>query len=215
MAYSLRAATGDDAEFVRVADHILSGMLDELKPQELYLVAIDNWFDHKWLGFSGKGIIDFEFPAYMNRYDGAIAEFRQDQLTIPPFSPGRVVSQQYFRRDHAGAYLEGKPRVPLHRKEREHSENNLHRRINAISGSGVFAWYSASTLVNAKASLLVSTVQGDRVETWYASFRRQKEWKLHLTKGIDRDRVQELLGRTDDDVLFRRMESSTEPSSSR
>lgn len=41
--------------------------------------------------------------------------------------------------------------------------------------------------------MMVYTVKRGQIETWFAAFRNENGWKLHLTKGINRDRVQEFL----------------------
>src|ERR1700693_1167133 len=95
----------DDLEFIRLLNCMIEGILSQTKSKELYVVAIDNWFDHKWMKFSGIGVVPFEFPAFMGRDDGALGEFSQDKVTLPPFSPRRVIGQHYFHKDH-GAYVE-------------------------------------------------------------------------------------------------------------
>ena len=83
---------GDDPQFVDLVRWIISAEL-ELKPvQEIIVIRIDNWFDHKWLDFSGIGRVAFgtyyDFPTP----DRALDEFRQRKKTFPPFSPKRVIA---------------------------------------------------------------------------------------------------------------------------
>lgn len=191
MLVKLRSTEKDDPGFIRLLKSTIEGILAESKPDDLYVVAIDNWFDHKWLGFSGIGVVPFEFPAFMNRED-ALGEFRQLHVTLPPFSPNRVIAQRYFQRQGA-AYVEIDPRALLHEKKRKRSEENLNRRIQDVSASGAFVWYSSNTRANERASIMVYTIKSGQVETWFATFRKQNGWELHLTKGIDRDRVREFL----------------------
>lgn len=121
-----------------------------------------------------------------------LAEFYQDKVTFPPFTPNRVLGQWSFVRidDH---YAEAPLRVLPHHSEKQPSETNLHRRIETFSRSACFVWYSAKTLVNGRASVMVYSVAGDRVEAWFAAFNRQQGWKLQATKGASRDEVQHLL----------------------
>ena len=192
MSVEIRPTENDDPEFIRLLTCIVEGVLADAKPSELYVVAVDNWFDHKWLGFSGIGVVPFEFQEFMHRYDAALAEFRQDKVTLPPFSPNRVIRQRYFHKQ-GGAYEETEPPVDLHKRERQSSEKNLHRRIVDISESGSFIWYSSNTLSNARASIMTYTVKKHEVETWFAAFENESGWKLLLTKGINRDRVHRFL----------------------
>jgi len=173
---------------------IADGILAQHRPKELYVTAIDNWFDHKWLRFSGIGVVPFEFPSFMNGADAALDEFSQDKVTLPPFSPKRIIRQIYFRRDgRTSVYVKQERRTPLHKKQRESSSKNLQRRILDISDSGLFVWYSSNTLSQERASIMVYSVKNDEIETWFASFRKAAHWKLHVTKGIDRELVQDLM----------------------
>ena len=185
MNLPLRLTEKDDPEFIVVIDRIIHGILTRTAPQDLYIIAVDNWFDHKWLGFSGIGVVPFEFPAFMNRED-ALDEFWQDKLTLPPFSPKRVVCETYFRKI-GPRYVQTDPPKFLHRRQRQRSEANLNRRIVDISGSGCFVWYSSNTTSRTRASMMMYMLNRPDVETWFAGFKNEGSWKLHLTKGINRD----------------------------
>ncbi len=188
----LQSTKNDDPQFVWLLQSVVEGILGEAKSDDLYVVTIDNWFDHKWLRFSGIGVVPFQFPAFMNRED-ALGEFRQDNITLPPFSPKRVICQSHFHKQGA-AYIETDQPVLIHKQERRRSEENLNRRIGRISESGTFVWYSSNTLVNTRASVMAYTIRKAQVGAWFAAFRNVNGWKLHLTKGINRNRVQGFLG---------------------
>jgi hypothetical protein len=185
----------DDSRFITLLNSLVRGLVQAATPQELWIIQIDNWFDHKWLRFSGIGTVDFKFPAFMNRYDGALDEFYQERLTFPPFTPNRVLGQWSFVRVEDD-YVEAPLRSLPHPSEKRASEANLHRRVDAFSSSACFVWYSARTLANGRASVTVYSVAGDRVETWFAAFNREQVWKLHATKGASREDVQEFLNPT-------------------
>jgi hypothetical protein len=189
------AGETDDPEFITLLNSLLRGLIEEGTPQEVWIIQIDNWFDHKWLRFSGIGTVDFKFPAFMNRYDAARDEFHQDKLTFPPFSPNRVLSQWSFVRvgDH---YAEAPLDVLPHSSEKRPSEANLQRRVQDFTRSACFVWYSANTLVNGKGSVMVYRGGADRVEAWFAAFNRRQAWKLFATKGASQDDVQRLLNTT-------------------
>jgi hypothetical protein len=195
MPLQVAAGETDDPQFITLLNSLVRGLIEEDKPQELWIIQIDNWFDQKWLRFSGIGIVDYQFPAYMNRYDGALDEFYQDKVTFPPFTPNRVLGQWSFVRidDH---YAEVPLRSLPHPSEKQPSEANLHRRVEGFSDSACFVWYSARTLANGRASVMVYKVAADRVEAWFAAFNRQRGWKLHATKGASRRAVQHLLKTT-------------------
>jgi hypothetical protein len=173
---------------------VVDGLLTEYVPKELYIIAIDNWFDHKWLRFSGIGVVPFEFPAFMNAVDSALHEFRQDKVTFPAFSPSRVIGQSYFAKDgRTTAYVKQGRHAEPYKKRRQPSGNNLHRRIQDISDSGLFVWYSSNTIANDRASMMVYAVRNAQVVTWFAAFRKTDRWKVHATKGIDREFIQQII----------------------
>jgi hypothetical protein len=190
----IKVATGetDDPDFIALLNSLVRGLIEENKPQELWIIQIDNWFDEKWMRFSGKGAVDFQFPSFMNRFDGALDEFYQDKVTFPPFNPNRVLGQWSFVRVD-GRYAEAPLRALPHPSEKRPGGTNLHRRVEAFSRSACFVWYSAKTLANGRASVMVYSVAADRVETWFAAFNRKQGWKLQATKGANRDNVQQLL----------------------
>ena len=43
----------DDLRLVDLVEHLLNEMVQRYKPNEIYSLLIDNWFDYKWLNFSG------------------------------------------------------------------------------------------------------------------------------------------------------------------
>ena len=51
----------DDPEFVELVKHVIAGCVNDEFPRTIIVIKIDNWFDHKWLGFSGKGRVGFGF----------------------------------------------------------------------------------------------------------------------------------------------------------
>jgi hypothetical protein len=191
MLIKIEAGATDDPYFIELLNSLVSGLAKRESPQGLWIVQIDNWFDHKWLQFSGIGTVDFQFPAFMNRYDAALDGFYQDQVTFPPFTPNRVMAQWSFAR-LGDDYVEVPSQVP-HRSQKQPSEANLQRRVQDFSRSACFVWYSANTVANGRGSVMVYSVVADRVKCWFAGFSRQHRWKLHATKGASREDVEQLL----------------------
>lgn len=183
----------DDPTFIALLNSLLRGLIGRGAPHELWIVQIDNWFDHKWLRFSGIGSVHFKFPAYMNRIDAALDEFYQDKVTFPPFNPHRILSQWSFLRvdDH---YVEAPLTAVPHRSEKQPSGANLHRRVQDSSRcSACFVWYSGKTLANGRGSVMVYNLVSEQLECWFAAFNRQDGWKLRSTKGVSRQDVETLL----------------------
>ena len=192
MSTHLQAGPTDDQQFIVLLNSLVSGVVRQQVPDELWIIKIDNWFDHKWLRFSGIGAVDFQFPAFMNRYDGALEEFYQDKLTFPPFTPNRVLGQWSFVRVGEGYVEAALPSLP-HPSTKRSSGANLQRRVSDFSRSACFIWYSANTLLNGRGSVMVYGAHAGQVQCWYAGFNQQQGWKLHATKGVSQTHVEQLL----------------------
>ncbi len=194
------AGETDDPAFIELLNSLVRGAVLRSLPEELYVVQIDNWFDHKWLRFSGIGVVPFRFPSFMKRDDGALAEFYQDKVTFPPFTPNRVVSQHRFER-RGERYAEAALRRPPHGADRQPSELNLRRRVGDAVTSACFVWYSSNTLKNDRASVMVYTAKNGEVQSWFAAFHHKDGWALQSTKGTSREDVQSLLTKTGDRLM--------------
>lgn len=62
ISLQIAAEDTDDPQFVILLNSLIRGLIVEDAPQELWIIKIDNWFDHKWLRFSGIGTVDSSFP---------------------------------------------------------------------------------------------------------------------------------------------------------
>jgi hypothetical protein len=197
MAISIPSGLTDDNDFVFLVNALLNALLVQQSPEQLWVIQIDNWFDHKWLRYSGSGSVASPFPAswnssFMDRFASVKEQFWRDKLTFPPFAPDRVVSQWSFQRSNDG-YIEAPlPKLP-HRQSRHRSHSNLNRRVEDIARSASFVWYSGNTLKNGRGSLMVYSVSPNETICWFAAFGRQSGWMLERTKGIDQEQVSRLL----------------------
>ena len=193
MAISIPSGLTDDNDFVHLVNALLNGLLIQQSPEQLWVIQIDNWFDHKWLRYSGSGTVASPFPAnwdssFMDRFASVKEQFWRDKLTFPPFTPERVVNQWSFQRS-SGAYVEAAlPKLP-HRQSRSRSHSNLNRRVENLAESASFVWFSGNTLKNGRGSIMVYSVGRDEPVCWFAAFVRKPSWILERTKGIDQERV--------------------------
>src|SRR5262245_44354754 len=130
----------DDSAFVHLVAVTFNRILRQTKPREAWIIKVDNWFDKKWLNFSGIGTVHFP---HWGRFapEAALDEFSQHHTTFPPFTPNRVLRQSYFTRTPDGDYLRGIAKRPVHQRLRQPSAANLHRRVSDFTESAVFAWY--------------------------------------------------------------------------
>ncbi len=186
----------DDPEFVELVKHVIAGCINDCFPNTIIVIKIDNWFDHKWLGFSGRGRVGFGFFGdYLvgMDMDTALDEFHQDQITLPPFSPRRVIEEYYFQREDSGAYSARNPRPYLHERKLAPSSQNLHKRIADHIDSALLVWFSSNTKQNLRGSIMIYEVKGTHVYPWYAELAKEKEWRVLQTKGITPDQVQSLI----------------------
>src|SRR5271167_1999863 len=85
MKTQIAAGETDDPGFIALLNSLVQGLISDRAPEELWIIRIDNWFDHKWLGFSGMGLVASDIP--IDRYDTVKAESYQEKLTFPPFTP--------------------------------------------------------------------------------------------------------------------------------
>jgi hypothetical protein len=183
---SINHGSSDDSEFIRLVERIATCTLAQGHFDEMYVVAIKNWFDHKWLKFSGIGRVPFD-SSFDSHPQVALDEFWREKITFPPFNPNRVVSQQCHVLGGAGS-----PAL-IHSPERKHSSWNLQKRITQRLNSAMLVWYSTETATSGRGSVMVYEVQGETVATWYASFRKDAEWVLNEAKGNTRATVERLM----------------------
>jgi hypothetical protein len=189
MELEIPAQSNDDPQFLDLVRRAVAAELQVKAAQEAFFIRIDNWFDRKWLNFSGIGRVGFWNAGFSGISDTALDEFRQKKATFPPFSPNRVIAEHVFMRAEDGSYSVAQDAPLVHSQMRGSSCRNLHRRISNFSSSALFAWFSSKTGSNLHGSLMVYRVNGARVTCWYSSFSKEREWRLLRTEGIGRERL--------------------------
>jgi len=197
MAISIPSGLADDNDFVDLLNALLSSLLVQQTPEQFWVIQIDNWFDHKWLRYSGSGSVASTFPAdwtssFMDRFASVKEQFWRNKLTFPPFAPDRVVGQWSFLRSK-GEYIEVPfPKLP-HKESKRRSHSNLNRRVEDFVRSASFVWYSGNTLKNGRGSVMVYNIGPGKPICWFAAFGRKSGWLLERTKGINMEQVSRLL----------------------
>jgi hypothetical protein len=187
MSGHIRSDPTDDPEFIALIERIAARVFNQGNYEEVFIIEIKNWFDHKWLKFSGIGRVPFD-SVRESHPQVALDEFWQEKITFPPFTPNRILRQQ---RHHWG---ELKPRYHVHdTQQRQHSSWNLQKRVTQYASSAVFVWFSSGTKSNDRGSLMVYEVHAESVSAWYVSFRKASGWILDRTKGIARGTVESLM----------------------
>jgi len=181
----------DDPAFLALVDRITDAVVKQYSPADVFIVRIKNFFDHKWLRFSGMGrvAVDTGFPGL----DVALDEFHDKNLTFPPFTPSRVLAQYYFGLTTKKYYEEQAPPYLIHDQERKHSAANLHRHVKDFSGSAVYLWFSSNTAKNQQGSLMVYLTHEEQIDSWFASFHKKHTWTIKQVRGINRDYLDEIV----------------------
>jgi hypothetical protein len=148
-------AEDDDIAFLSLVERIVNGAVVELRMREVFIVKIDNWFDHKWLRWWSR---------------------KEEELRVPTFTPNRVRSEMHFVwNQETSAWESVGLKKPLH--VRQPGRPWLAQPLERFSKSAAFCWYSGSSAKNKVGSLMfyVSSAQG---YCWYASFRKDEEWAI-------------------------------------
>ena len=145
---------------------IVHGLLSRFPTRELWIVKLDHWFDHKWLGFSGHG-------PYGSRTS-------LDPLFLPSFHPNRILCQYYWVRDEGGHLRRPMKPVILHPGK----FNGHEPQLSTITKSGLMVWFSGNTKQNCRGSLMVYVVEPNKPWAWYAAISKDRDWTTCRLKGI-------------------------------
>jgi len=156
----------DDPGFLSLTSRIIKGAIVAYDVREVFLVHIDTWFDHKWLGWwSSIG----------------------DKLCVPPFTPRRVLSEQRFvRSEERSTWTSAVLKSPLH--IRQPGRVTLARPLKRFSQDAAFVWYSGSTAINTLGCLMFYRY-GTECSAWYASIGRKTNWNIVETCRISPDEL--------------------------
>jgi len=167
----------DNPNFISNIETIIRDRINKWKPRDLYLTRIDNWFDDKWIKFSGTVMHE-------------ISIWKLEKVTVPPFHPNRVESSDFYSQDN-GDYKKQEIDKPLHIFQQ--STNNLKRKIANFTDNGLFIWYSGNSETNNKGTLMCYLVKDTDCFTFYISLTGDKNWNVHKTNGIPSKEIQNIL----------------------
>jgi len=189
MIVNIPAKSSDDPVFLTALNGMLANLVDAHRPNEVYFMRIDRWFDHKWLGYSGKARVAFEEGA--DWIHTALDPIWQEKLTFPPFNPNRVLQQTSYKRIDS-VYHQNNDARTIRGPARSHSAKNLQNRVAEFTQSGLFVWFSSDTAQLDHASVMSYLVDDGAAVAWFASFLKKEDcWTVHQVKGIDRAAVTE------------------------
>jgi len=188
MIVAIRRQPFDDRTFLTAVSGLLARLVNDFEPDQVCAIRLSKWFDHKWLGYSGRGRV--AFPYGYPHIDIALDEHFQDKITLPPFNPKQVTAEYHWRKTATGYTRLRQPDL-VHRRVLEHSSANLHRRISSRWPSIVLMWFSSNTGSNEQGSVMVYALTRYAQSIWYASFARRGGWRVDRVKGVRKEKVQE------------------------
>lgn len=170
--------SNDHPDFISIIMRIVNESLMKYQPCELYLIHIDNWFDHKWLKFSGKS--------------SGVAPIWKRRTTVPAFTPNRVLKESYYlKKPGEKDYRKGTLKKPLHQYYPAKGSTRYY--LDELTESGVFLWYSGASKTNKIGSVMVYIETQEHCDQWYASFNLKDTWKLNKTKRISPEEINVIL----------------------
>jgi hypothetical protein len=157
----LLPSENDDPAFVELVVRIINGAVMSLHAREVYLVHVDNWFDHKWLGWGSR----WKHSELMELY-------------IPAFNPNRIRSQKRFIWEPKNSkwMLTGQGTI-LHRRQPGPGRRATTLRLDDLPESAAFIWYSGNSATNCAGSLMLYLSGADDY-AWYTSFKKIERWSF-------------------------------------
>lgn len=174
----IRSDDFDAAEYVRIVENYLNNFIRDVAPDEILVVKIDNWFDHKWRNFAGKFL-------------GAVGFWNETVLRIPPFIPDRVVEQRYFEK-HGDEYQE-RERAGLHIYQSSGENITGKRKLVAFGRKRLLFWFSGNSKNALRGSLMIYRIEKENSSTVYVSFVKKENWQIYKTDGISRQEAKSLI----------------------
>jgi len=176
----------DDQSFIQMVEEIINSQIRLFSPAVVKIIKIDNWFDHKWLNYSGKSVVHFENTFHPDKV--ALDNTWNEKIRIPPFNPNRVIKEESYRID---TEIEELKDNFLHKWQR--STENKNRLISDITRNGMFIWYSAESNTNGRGCIMIYMSIDGLVNTWYADFKNLNGWQIMKTKNIDRKIIEKII----------------------
>lgn len=172
----LKEKNNDNPNFILNCEKITHNLIEFWKPTEIFVNRIDNWFDQKWMGFSGT--IMHKISVW------------KGETTAPPFHPNRVELSEFYEKT-AGRYMKKENPKTLHIYQE--SKDNLKRHISEFTNDGLFVWYSGNSKVNGVGTLMCYLVRESECRPFFITLTEKKEWSVSQTKGISQKEINEIL----------------------
>lgn len=156
-----------------LVENVLNSSVQISKPNKIYIIKIDHWFDFKWREFAGKLL-------------GAVGYWNKE-LRIPPFIPDRVLEQLYFEKVN-GSY-EKQDAAVIHIYQSSGDNITGKRKLISTSGVRLSVWFSGNTKNTLRGSIMLYQIGKVNQNTWYVSFLKKENWQIYKTDGISRNEI--------------------------
>jgi hypothetical protein len=164
----------DHPTFVADVNVITQNIVTLYAPAELIIVKIDNWFNHKWLEFSGKIL-------------GALGIWKR-KLTVPPFVPNRVLWERSFSFPSGTERMD---RPALHVSMP--SSDAVQRKFSNVAPDAAILWFSGNSKTNNRGAIMSCIPTSEMHWAWYAGWSRDHSWNTAGLKGISATELSALL----------------------
>ncbi len=178
---------GDAPEFTALVDRLIVASIREYNIAQVCAIKINNWFDHKWLDYAGKGQTG-KSPRKIADEDPMLESMLRTQTVVPPFKSKRVLHEHFFSTRTVDHPVFGKS---LH--DWEPTEGNAHNRMTHYSENGLFVWYTSNTKANQQGAIMAYRVQRKKVYTWFATVENRDGWRITKAKGVALQELEDLL----------------------
>jgi len=134
-------STTDDPEFINIVKKIIIGNIIVSSQKKIFIVKVDNWFNHKWLGYAG------------GYHHLGLNHTPPEDVALPPFSENRMESKNYYEfNENSEDHMKLEPPKDIPPYDIQIPEASRRIRKN-FPGVGFF-WYSGNTATNNKGSLM-------------------------------------------------------------
>jgi hypothetical protein len=154
----------DDTQFLTLVQNIIINVVRKHSIPFIRIEKIDNWFDHKWLGFKGG-----DSPATWKQSRGSVAK-----RNGPSFSKSRTTSMEYY--SHINGNLE---------------LINSYENFRWWECKTSF-YFSGNTISNMRGSLMsYIPAEEDLSWFWYVSFIADPNWRILKLKGISLSEIEQ------------------------
>jgi len=162
----------DNTNFILNCEKIITNSIRLWQPSEIYINRVDNWFDKKWLGFSGKLL-------------GEVSVWKSN-LTIPPFHPNRIESSDSFVKS-GEQYVKKENPHALHIYQK--SNENLKRYVSGLTTNGLLIWYSGNSKLNGLGSVMCYLVLETKCHPFYLTLSEKNQWHISQNHGISKKTI--------------------------